>query len=60
MDYEKSFSDYYKTNFTDNIKNQIKDAFNVYDLSDEQMKRITKLIMRRAEDMALGGGSDEK
>ena len=60
IDYEKSFSDYYKTNFTDNIKNQIKDAFNVYDLSDEQMKRITKLIMRRAEDMALGGGSDEK
>ena len=60
MDYEKSFSDYYKTNFTDNIKNQIKDAFNVYDLSDEQMKRITKLMMRRAEDMALGGGSDEK
>ena len=60
MDYETSFADYYKTNFTDNIKNQINEAFKLYDLNDEQMKRITKLIMRKAENMANGGGYDVK
>ena len=58
MDYETSFSDYYKVNFTDNIKNQINDAFKLYDLSDEQMKRITKVIVKKAEDMTLGGDSN--
>lgn len=55
MDYETSFSDYYKTNFTDKIKGEITNAFKEYNLSDEQMKRIIKLIVRRAENMALGG-----
>lgn len=57
MDYETSFAEYYKTNFTNNIKNQINEAFKLYDLNDEQMKRITKVIVRRAEDMAMGGDS---
>lgn len=55
MDYETSFSDYYKANFTDNIKDQIKEAFKLYDLNEDQMQRITKVIVRKAEDMALGG-----
>lgn len=55
MDYETSFSDYYKANFTDNIKNQVNEAFKIYDLSDEQIKNITKVIIKRAENMALGG-----
>ena len=55
MDYETSFADYYKTNFRDNIKNQINEAFKLYDLDDEQMKKITKVIVRRAENLALGG-----
>lgn len=59
MDYETSFADYYKTNFTDNIKNQINEAFKVYDLSDEQMKNITKVIVRKAENMAIGGDNNE-
>ena len=59
MDYDTSFADYYKTNFTDNIKNQIKEAFKLYDLNDEQMKRITKVIVRKAENMAIGGDSHE-
>ena len=60
MDYETSFSDYYKINFTDNIKNQVNEAFKLYELSDEQMKKITKVIVRRAENMALGGDKLEK
>lgn len=59
MDYDTSFADYYKTNFTDNIKNQINEAFKLYDLNDDQMKRITKVIVRKAENMAIGGGSHE-
>ena len=59
MDYDTSFADYYKTNFTDNIKNQINETFKLYDLSDEQMKRITKVIVRKAENMAMGGDSHE-
>lgn len=59
MDYETSFADYYKNNFDSNIKNQINEAFKIYDLSDEQMKSITKVIVRRAENMALGGDSSE-
>lgn len=59
MDYDTSFADYYKTNFTDNIKNQINEAFKLYDLNDEQMKRITKVIVRKAENMAIGGDSHE-
>ena len=55
MDYETSFSDYYKSNFTDKIKNEINTAFSEYNLSDEQMKNITKLVVRHAENMALRG-----
>ncbi|MBQ6547162.1 MAG: hypothetical protein IJL74_04115 [Bacilli bacterium] len=55
MDYETSFADYYKANFTDNINNQVKEAFKLYDLNDDQMKRITKVIVRRAENMSMGG-----
>lgn len=56
MDYETSFSDYYKKNFTDNIKRQVNEAFKLYDLSDSQMKKITKVIVKRADRMSLGGG----
>lgn len=55
MDYDTSFADYYKANFNETIKNQVSEAFKVYDLDDEQMKSITKVIVRRAENMALGG-----
>ena len=55
MDYETSFSDYYKANFTDKIKNEINTAFSEYNLSDDQMKKITKLVVRHAENMALRG-----
>ena len=58
MDYETSFADYYNKNFTNDIKNQVYEAFKIYDLSDEQMKRITKLIMKKAESMSLGGGTN--
>lgn len=58
MDYETSFSDYYKKNFIDDIKEQINEAFKIYDLPPEQMKNITKLILKRADNMVLDGDND--
>ena len=58
MDYDTSFSDYYNANFTNNIKNQVNEAFKIYDLNDEQMKNITKVIIKRSENMALGGDNN--
>ena len=58
MDYETSFADYYKANFIDDIKNQVQEAFKLYELNDEQMQRITKVIVRRAENMSMGGDNN--
>lgn len=58
MDYDTSFADYYKSNFNDKIKSDIKEAFKVYNLSDEQMKNITKVILKRIDNQVLGGGSN--
>lgn len=58
MDYDTSFADYYKNNFTDEIKNQVNEAFKEYNLNEEQMKNITKVIMKKAENITLGGGSN--
>ncbi|MGM9879100.1 MAG: hypothetical protein ACI31R_03665 [Bacilli bacterium] len=58
MDYDTSFADYYKINFNDRIKSEINEAFKVYDLSDEQMKSITKVILKRVNNQVLGGDSN--
>lgn len=55
MDYETSFSDYYKTNFIDGVNRQIDDVFKVYDLPAEQMKKIKRVILKRTDNMVLGG-----
>ena len=55
MDYDTSFSDYYKKNFDEKIKNDIKEAFKEYDLPEEQMKNIMKVIIKHAEKMMIGG-----
>ena len=58
MDYDTSFADYYKSNFNDKIKSEVNTAFKVYDLSDEQMKNITKVILKRIDNQVLGGDSN--
>ena len=58
MDYETSFADYYKSNFDDKIKDQIREAFKIYDLPEDQMKRIMKVILKRTDNQVLGGGSN--
>ena len=55
MDCETSFSDYYKTNFNKKIIDSVKEAFSIYDLSDEQLKNITKVIMMKSDNKVLGG-----
>ena len=59
MDYETSFSDYYKKNFTDKIKSDVELAFKEYELPEEQMKSIIKVVVMKAENMSLGGDSYE-
>ena len=55
MDYDTSFADYYKKNFVDKVKNEISESFKMYELSDEQIKNITKVILKRADNMIIGG-----
>ena len=55
MDYDTSFSDYYKKNFDEKIKNDIKEAFKEYDLPEEQMKNIMKVLIKHADNMVIGG-----
>lgn len=59
MDYETSFSDYYRKNFTDKIKSDVELAFKEYELPEEQMKSIIKVVVMKAENMSLGGDSYE-
>ena len=47
MNYNESFSDYYDKNFTNKIKGDIKEAFSSYNLNDEQLERISKVIAKR-------------
>lgn len=51
MDYDISFASYYDDNFTNKIKEEIKEAFKDYDLTDEQLQRITKLIGNKTNRM---------
>lgn len=59
MNYDESFSDYYDKNFTNKIKNDIKDAFSSYNLSEEQLSRITKVIASRTNREIKEGAKDE-
>ena len=60
MDYETSFSDYYKKNFTDKVKNEIREAFKEYDLPEEQMQGIMRVVLKRADNMVMRGEVNEK
>ena len=55
MDYETSFSDYYKKNFIDVVNSQINEAFKIYDLPKEQMDRVKRVILKRIDNKVLGG-----
>ena len=58
MDYETSFADYYDNKFTKTVKNQILDAFKVYDLPKAQMDAVMRVILQRADNKVLGGDSN--
>lgn len=46
MNYDISFSDYYKTNFEDVVNKKIEDSFAEHKLTDEQIKKIKRLIAK--------------
>lgn len=55
MDYTKSFSDYYKDNFIDKVKNDVKTSLEPYHLNDEQMKKVTSVIVKKTQRIMKGG-----
>ena len=55
MDYTKSFSDYYKDNFIDKVKNDVKTSLEPYHLNDEQIKKITSVIVKKTQRIMKGG-----
>ena len=55
MDYTKSFSDYYKDNFIDKVKNDVKTSLKPYNLNDEQIKKITSVIVKKTQRIMKGG-----
>lgn len=59
MDYEKSFSSYYKENFTDKIKNEVDDAFKEYNLNDEMMKKVYTLVAKTTNKLMKEGAINE-
>lgn len=46
MNYQMSFGEYYKKNFTDKIKEEIKNTLLPYNLNDDQLQKISSLIAR--------------
>ena len=55
MDYTKSFSDYYKDNFIDKVKTDVKTSLKPYNLNDEQLKKITSVIVKKTQRIMKGG-----
>lgn len=55
MDYTKSFSDYYKDNFIDKVKTEVQTSLEPYHLNNEQMKKVTSVIVKKTERIMKGG-----
>lgn len=55
MDYTTTFSDYYKTHFEGKIKNDIKESFKDYNLTDDQFSRICSLVAKITNRMIREG-----
>ncbi len=59
MDYTTSFNEYYENNFTKKIENDIKNTFLPYNLNENQMKRITSLIIKETKRIIREGEQNE-
>lgn len=55
MDYTKSFSEYYKDNFIDKVKTEVQTSLEPYHLNNEQMKKVTSVIVKKTERIMKGG-----
>lgn len=55
LNYDITFGDYYRINYVDKVKHDIKDAFKEYDLKPEQLDKISSLIAKRANKMIKEG-----
>ena len=54
MNYNLSFSDYYKTNFIDVINKKIEDTFKEYNLSKENMDKVKYIISKETNKLMKG------
>ena len=55
MNYDMSFNEYYNKYFNERIKNDINEAFAPYDLSKEQMDKVSSLVARVTNRMVKEG-----
>ena len=55
MNYDMSFNEYYNKHFNERIKKDINEAFAPYDLSKEQMDKVSTLVARVTNRMVKEG-----
>ncbi len=48
MDYSVSFDQYYDSNFTEKVRQEIQNSFIKYNLTEEQLNRISDVVIKRA------------
>ena len=60
MDYNTTFSEYYKKNFVDKIKNDILEVMKPYNLNEDQLNRITSVIIKMTGNMIKEGDYNRK
>lgn len=59
MDYSMTFGMYYDENFTNKIKKDIKDTFKNYELNEEQLNRIVKVVIKETKHRIKEGENNE-
>lgn len=47
MEYKTSFEEYYDKNFSEKIKEEVKNTFSSYNLTDEQINRICDVVIQK-------------
>ena len=47
MEYETTFEEYYDKNFTNKIKEEVRNAFSSYNLNEEQIDRICNVVINK-------------
>lgn len=60
MDYTMSFGQYYDVNFTNKVKQDIKDTFESLNLDEEQLNRVVKVVIKETKRRIKEGVNNDK